>query len=79
MDDAQHVVWKALTIRCGGDIGIELVEGRNLFANGAVLFVFTVIVVIEDGDQPGTVVKFPEWASGGFYPEFGEVIDYEPA
>lgn len=79
MDDAQHVVRQALTIRCSGDIGIELVEGRDLFADGAVLLVFAVIVVIEDGDQPGTAVKFPEWASGGFDPEFGEVIDYKPA
>ncbi|MCQ4329991.1 hypothetical protein [Stutzerimonas stutzeri] len=79
MDDAQHVVGKALTIRRGGDIGIELLERGDLFADSAILLVFAVIVIIEDGDQPGTAVKFPEWASGGFDPEFGEVIDYEPA
>src|SRR5690606_26774031 len=79
MDDAQHVVGQALAIRRGGDIGIEFVEGRDLLADGAVFLVFAVIVVIEDGNQPGAAVELPQRASGGFDPELREMVYYKPA
>ena len=77
MGKVKHVQRHALTVRGRGDVGIKLVERRGEFTDGAVLFVFTVVFVVEDRDQAGTAVELPDGASGGFYPEVGEVLDDE--
>jgi hypothetical protein len=77
MGEVKHVQRHALTVRGRGDVGIKLVERRGEFTDGAVLFVFTVVFVVEDRDQAGAAVEFPDGASGGFYPEVGEVLDDE--
>ena len=77
MGEVKHVQRHALTVRGRGDVGIKLVERRGEFTDGAVLFVFTVVFVVEDRDQASAAVEFPYRASGGFYPEVGEVLDDE--
>ncbi|EZH80656.1 hypothetical protein AU05_12615 [Ectopseudomonas composti] len=78
VDNAQHVIGQALAIWCDGDIGIKLVEGRDLFADGAVLLVFAVIVVIEDSNESGAAVQLPEWE--GLIQSLGKwLITSEPA
>jgi hypothetical protein len=37
----------------------------------------TVVFVVEDRHQASAAVEFPDGASGGFYPEVGEVLDDE--
>jgi hypothetical protein len=76
MGEVEHVHRHALTVRGSGDVGVELVERRGEFTDGAVFFIFTVVFVVEDGDQAGAAVEFPDGASGGFYPEVGEVFYY---
>jgi hypothetical protein len=73
MGEVEHVHRHALTVRGSGDVGVELVERRGEFT---VLFIFTVFFVVEDGDQAGAAVEFPDGAAGGFSPEVGEVFYY---
>jgi len=69
MGEVKHVYRHALTVRGRGDVGVELVERRGEFTDGAVLFIFAVVFIVKNGDQTGATVKFPDGTSGGFYPE----------
>src|SRR5690554_1553752 len=75
--EVEHVQRQTLPIRAADDVRIELMKGCGEFPYGAVLLVLAVIVVIKDGDHAGLAVEFPEWATGGADPEFGEFVDDE--
>src|SRR5690606_5308652 len=73
--EVEHVQRQTLPIRAADDVGIELMNGCGAFTYAAVPRVLAVIVVIKDGDHAGLTVEFPERATGGTDPEFGEFVD----
>src|SRR5690606_29835258 len=73
--EVEPVQRQTLPMRAAEDVGIELMKGCGEFTYGAVLLVLAVIVVIKDGDHAGLAVEFPERATGGADPEFGEFVN----
>src|SRR5690606_14501932 len=73
--EVKHIQRQTLPIRAADDVGIELMKGWGEFTYGPVLLVLVVIVVIKDGDNAGLTVEFPERATGGADPEFGEFVN----
>src|SRR5690606_12647174 len=76
--EVEHVQWQTLPIRTADDVGIELMKGCGELPYGAVLLVLAIIVIVKDGDHAGLTVEFPERATRGADPEFGEFVDDQP-
>src|SRR5690554_7721623 len=77
--EVEHVQLQTLPIRAADDLGIDLMKGCGELTYGAVLLVLAVIVVMKDGDHAGLTVEFPERATRGADPEFGEFVNNQTA